>query len=238
MVSYSRRLAMWFIKRLLDYKNMTHPDFGDNMNCLCFGGHARFLKTNRMRKVNVTAFTLESAYEKLAQQGFDINDCDIQRVPFKRPTENQLNAMKTWHDPIPLKFCFYDASAIISFYSREDTKPPQELVDYADQFLYFSHYSGEHILVRNLLYSTLPEEERYAFYLAVVRKFLLGKYYLHFYEGADLEAAKELLQDSRTRHSFQILLNGGVYDFDGYEEGCDPGRRACYLAAKKYILSD
>jgi hypothetical protein len=238
MVSYSRRLAMWFIKRLLDYKNMTHPDFGDNMNCLCFGGHARFLKTNRMRKVNVTAFTLESAYEKLTQQGFDINDCDIQRVPFKRPTENQLNAMKTWHDPIPLRFCFYDASAIISFYSEGDNKPPQDLADYADKYIYFSHYSGEHKIVHNLLYSSLPEEQRYAVYLTVVRKFLIGKYYLHFYKEADLEAARELLKDSRTRHSFQILLKDSINDLEIYRKGCDPGRRACYLAAKKYVLSD
>ena len=213
-------------------KTISHPDYGDNMNSMLFSGKARFIKTGRVRKVLLEAYSESDALDHLMSDGYDTSDCCIKRVSFDRPSDSQLALAKKYHIRIPDKSCMRDVSALLSFAFDYDRKPPKELINFAGPLFFFSYYSGEKLLVRRSMANLKSREDKFCFYIAVVRRDLTGKYN---FSQSDKPAALKILEDQKVSRSFDLLLKD---EFDGYEPDNNCGkRRACYLAAKKYIQS-
>lgn len=172
------------------------------------------------------------ALDRLKSDGYDTSDCCIKRASFDRPSDSQLALAKKCHISIPDKSCMKDVSALLSFAFDYDRKPPKELIDFADPLFFFSYYSGEKLLVRCSMASLESQTDKFCFYIAVVRRDLTGEYN---FSQSDKSAALKILEDQKVSRSFDLLLKD---EFDGYapDDNCGK-RRACYLAAKKYIQS-
>ncbi len=209
--------------------NITHPEYGDNTNYVRISGKARFKETGRMRKIDMCSFNENEARNEIIQLGFDLNNSDIQRIPLERITDGQLQAMRKHNDYIPQNCSKADASALIDYAIRNDRPAPRELVDYADAIIMYSHYTGEKALSEWLIHTGKNDEEKYAHYIAYVRKYVKGYYGFSTHEK-DVEAARDILTNKTTLHSFKIMLNDGSYGLGS--------RKSAFLSAKQYVSHD
>lgn len=181
--------------------------FADNMNYFHFSYYGIFSQTNRKRKGTIYSFSEKEAIDSLVKDGFLRDSISLEKIPFRKPSEAQIALLNDLNIMLPANACLEDVSAIISFYSGDDsgckdTIAPAALFSIADSMhIGVSYYSGLYYLLNKIYYNS-DLKTRIALYIIFV-KFSRDKSwdfgnFDHYIELSDL-----CLQDSSFMNSFK-----------------------------------
>lgn len=151
---------------------------------------AKYLPTNRQRKVTIEARSEDDAISKLGSDYTDV----VSIVPIVYPpSERQISYAQSLGIIITDDMCAEDVSCLISSQTSDTQPPKQGLIDFADaRKIVFSNYIGKKRLY-NYVFSGLPEIDRVAFFIFSIYRHLsddresnLDKSYYrkYFYEFA------------------------------------------------------
>lgn len=204
--------------------------FSDNMNYYHYSYTGIFSKTNRRRKGDLYAFSDDEAIEILTNDGFVTESISLEKIPFRNPSEAQIELLKKMNIVLPDNACMEDVSAIISFYNDGDIPAPASLFSLADSIrIKISYYSGLYNLFE-YMYCSFDIKSKIAFYIISVKH---SKDNVWEFENFDyyMKLAEICLQDNSFMNSFKH--NNYHNRFSGKIDSSS--KLSCYKYAMKLL---
>ena len=129
-------------------------------------------ETGRKKTITLDVPNITTPNEMVLQQKILDEPLEINEIPFRSPSDRQLEYANDLGIKIPQEACLEDVSALISCAVDFDSAPNQELVEYAtNRGLIFSKYIGKKALY-NLIFYKLPLVDKIAFFCFSIYRYL------------------------------------------------------------------
>jgi hypothetical protein len=162
-------------------------------------------ETNRKRTLKIKAKSEEKAKEMALEQDL-LAPLEIKVIPFQSPSEAQLNYAENLNISIPENATSKDVSCLIDKKVSHDSDPNPGLIEFADnRNIFFSYYIGKKRLY-NLIFSTLNDVDRTAFFVFSIYRWLSEDRYADLDTHPDRDVFYEFAESVKNDNSFQKSL--------------------------------
>jgi len=129
-------------------------------------------ETGRKKTITLDVPNITTPYEMVSKQKILNEPYEINEIPFRPPSDRQLEYAKGLGVKNPSDACLEDVSALISFAVDSDSEPNPELVEFAtNRGFTFSKYIGKKALY-DLIFYRLSPLDKIAFFCFSVYRYL------------------------------------------------------------------
>jgi hypothetical protein len=129
-------------------------------------------ESGRKKTITLDVPNNTTPYALVLQQKTLNEPLEINEIPFRPPSDRQLEYAHDLGIKIPKDVCLEDVTALISFAVDSDSTPNPELIEYAtNKGFMFSEYIGKKSLY-DLIFNNLPLVDKIAFFCFSIYRYL------------------------------------------------------------------
>lgn len=183
-----------------------HNDFG-YMNYTQFKITGTNLLTNKKKSMKIDAKSKNEAIEIAKNDNFE-EPFSIEIIPFKKPSERQLNYIRDLNVHVPDNVCLDDISCMISrMVDNDKLTPNTELVEYAyKKGVKFSKFIGKKDLY-NSIYFSLELRDKIAFFAFCVYRWACENRHANLNTSPHKKLFYDFSENNLTNESFVKSLD-------------------------------